>query len=35
MKYATFITFREGLMTNYREYFDPMTILKNMGDARF
>jgi ketosteroid isomerase-like protein len=35
MKYATFITFRDGLMTNYREYWDPMTFLKDMGDARF
>jgi hypothetical protein len=35
MKYATFITFRDGLMTNYREYWDPMTFIKNMGDARF
>jgi ketosteroid isomerase-like protein len=35
MKYATFVTFRDGLMTNYREYWDPMTFLKNMGDARF
>jgi len=35
MKYATFVTFRDGLMTNYREYWDPMTFLKNMGEARF
>lgn len=35
MSYATFITFRDGLITRYREYWDPMTFLKNMGDARF
>ena len=35
MKYATFITFRDGLMTKYREYWDPMTFLKSMGEARF
>lgn len=35
MSYATFVTFRDGLIVNYREYWDPMTFIKNMGDARF
>ena len=35
MQYAIFVTFRYGMMTNYREYWDPMTFLKNMGNARF
>jgi uncharacterized protein len=35
MSYATFVTVKNGLIVNYREYWDPMTFLKNMGDARF
>jgi uncharacterized protein len=35
MSYATFVTFRNGLMVNYREYWDPLTFTKAMGSARF
>jgi uncharacterized protein len=35
MSYATFVTFRDGLMVNYREYWDPLTFQKAMGDTRF
>ena len=27
MSYATFVTFRDGLIVNYREYWNPMAFL--------
>lgn len=35
MSYATFITVRDGLIINYREYWDPMAFIKAMDGTRF
>ena len=35
MKYATFVTYRDGLVVNYREYWNPLAFLTAMGDSRF
>jgi hypothetical protein len=35
MSYATFITFRDGLIVNYREYWNPQVFMKAMGGGDF
>ncbi|MFN6981069.1 MAG: nuclear transport factor 2 family protein [Brevundimonas sp.] len=35
MSYATFVTFRDGLIVNYREYWNPQAFLKAMGGSGF
>ncbi len=35
MSYATFATFREGLMVNYREYWNPAAFMAAMSGAQF
>ena len=35
MSYATFATFRDGLIVNYREYWNPIAFLAAMGGTRF
>jgi uncharacterized protein len=35
MSYATFVTFRNELIVNYREYWNPMAFMKAMSGARF
>jgi uncharacterized protein len=35
MSYATFVTFRNGLVVNYREYWNPMAFMAAMSGARF
>jgi len=35
MSYATFVTFREGLIVNYREYWNPMAFLAAMSGVQF
>ena len=35
MSYATFVTFRDGLIVNYREYWNPMAFIKAMEGTRF
>jgi ketosteroid isomerase-like protein len=35
MSYATFVTFRDGLIANYREYWNPMAFIAAMSGARF
>jgi len=35
MSYATFVTFRDGLIVNYREYWNPMVFIKAMDGTRF
>jgi uncharacterized protein len=35
MRYATFVTFRDGLIVNYREYWNPQAFLKALGGASF
>jgi hypothetical protein len=35
MSYATFVTVRDGLIVNYREYWDPMAFTKAMNGAAF
>lgn len=35
MRYATFVTFRDGLIVNYREYWNPLAFLNAMSGARF
>jgi ketosteroid isomerase-like protein len=35
MSYATFVTFRDGLITNYREYWNPLAFLEAMSGSRF
>ena len=34
MSYATFVTYRDGLIVNYREYWNPMAFLAAMGGTR-
>jgi uncharacterized protein len=35
MRYATFATFRDGLIVNYREYWNPQAFLKALGGGGF
>ncbi|MFZ6756157.1 nuclear transport factor 2 family protein [Undibacterium sp. Ji50W] len=35
MSYATFVTFRNGLIVNYREYWNPMAFMAAMSGATF
>lgn len=35
MSYATFVTFRDGLIISYREYWNPQAFLKAMGGGGF
>ena len=35
MGYVTFVTFRDGFIINYREYWNPMSFLKAMDGTRF
>ncbi|MDH7459944.1 nuclear transport factor 2 family protein [Chitinophagaceae bacterium 26-R-25] len=35
MTYATFVTFRNGLIINYREYWNPQAFMKAMEGTRF
>lgn len=35
MRYATFVTFRNGLVVNYREYWNPMAFMAAMSGAKF
>ena len=35
MSYATFVTFRDGLMVHYREYWNPMAFMAAMSGERF
>jgi ketosteroid isomerase-like protein len=35
MSYATFVTFREGLIVSYREYWNPLAFLEAMDGAQF
>jgi uncharacterized protein len=35
MSYATFVTFKNGLIMNYREYWNPMAFMAAMSGASF
>lgn len=35
MSYATFVTFRDGLISNYREYWNPQAFQKAMSGGSF
>ncbi|WP_397534985.1 nuclear transport factor 2 family protein [Roseateles sp.] len=35
LSYATVVTFRNGLMVNYREYWNPQAFMAAMAGARF
>lgn len=35
MSYATFVTFRDGRMVNYREYWNPLAFMSAMSGAQF
>ncbi|MCX4609133.1 nuclear transport factor 2 family protein [Streptomyces mirabilis] len=35
MSYATFVTFRDGLIVNYREYWNPQVFLKALAGSNF
>ncbi|MET7726368.1 nuclear transport factor 2 family protein [Streptomyces mirabilis] len=35
MSYATFVTFRDGLIANYREYWNPQVFLNALAGANF
>jgi ketosteroid isomerase-like protein len=35
MSYATFVTFKDGLIVNYREYWDPLAFMQAMSGAQF
>ena len=35
MRYATFVTIRDGLIVNYREYWNPIAFMAAMGGTRF
>jgi ketosteroid isomerase-like protein len=35
MRYATFVTFRDGLIANYREYWNPQVFLAALSGASF
>ena len=35
MSYATFVTFKDGLIVNYREYWNPLAFTQALSGARF
>ncbi|WP_298148325.1 nuclear transport factor 2 family protein [Flavobacterium sp.] len=35
MSYATFVTFRDGLIVHYREYWNPQAFMKAMSGGSF
>ncbi|MBA4133248.1 MAG: phenazine biosynthesis protein PhzA/PhzB [Flavobacterium sp.] len=35
MSYATFVTFKDGLIINYREYWNPQAFMKAMSGGSF
>ena len=35
MSYATFVTFRDGLIVNYREYWNPLAFIAAMSGTEF
>ena len=35
MSYATFVTFKDGLIVNYREYWDPLAFTQAMEGEQF
>jgi ketosteroid isomerase-like protein len=35
MSYATFVSFREGLIVTYREYWNPLAFIQAMGGTQF
>ncbi|MCX4400429.1 nuclear transport factor 2 family protein [Streptomyces sp. NPDC059837] len=35
MSYATFVTFRDGLIVNYREYWNPQVFLNALAGTNF
>ena len=35
MSYATVVTFRNGLIVNYREYWNPQDFMAAMSGAKF
>ncbi|WP_329367888.1 nuclear transport factor 2 family protein [Streptomyces sp. NBC_01483] len=35
MSYATFVTFRDGLIANYREYWNPQVFLNALAGTNF
>lgn len=35
MSYATFVTVKNGLIVNYREYWDPMVFMAALSGAKF
>ncbi|MGW3976565.1 nuclear transport factor 2 family protein [Streptomyces mirabilis] len=35
VSYATFVTFRDGLIANYREYWNPQVFLNALAGANF
>jgi uncharacterized protein len=35
MSYATFVTFKNGLIVNYREYWNPIVFMAAMSGAKF
>lgn len=35
MRYATFVTVRDGLIVNYREYWNPLAFIEAMSGLRF
>lgn len=35
MSYATFVTFRDGLIVNYREYWNPLAFTQAMSGLQF
>ncbi len=35
MTYASFVTFRDGSIVNYREYWNPIAFITAMGGQRF
>ncbi len=35
MSYATFVTFKDGLIVSYREYWNPLAFTQAMSGARF
>lgn len=35
MRYATFVTFRDGLIVNYREYWNPQAFIAAMSGVTF
>jgi hypothetical protein len=35
MSYATFVTFKDGLIVKYREYWNPLAFMQAMSGAQF